>query len=181
LRRIIIGLGGPGQGIPRESGFDITAASEIMAILCLAISPDDLRHRLDRILVSYTKAGHPVLAGDKNVTGALAAILHEALRPNLVQSREGTPALVHGGPFANIAHGCNSVLATRMALVLGQFAVTEAGFAFDFGAEKFFDIKCRIADLNPSAVVVVATVRALKMHGGAALDNLTNSDASAVK
>src|SRR5262249_9179044 len=154
------------QGVPRESGFDITAASEVMAILCLADSPADLKARLDRILVGFTRGGEPVLAGQMNVTGALAAILKEALLPNLVQTREGTPAFIHGGPFANIAHGCNSVLATRMALAFGEYAVTEAGFAFDLGAEKFFDIKCRSANLNPSAVVIVATVRALKMHGG---------------
>jgi len=180
LRRIVIGLGGPGQGVPRESGFDITAASEVMAILCLAESPGDLRARLDRILVGYTKAGKPVLAGEMGVTGSLGAILKDALLPNLVQSMEGTPAFVHGGPFANIAHGCNSVLATRMALAFGEYAVTEAGFAFDLGAEKFFDIKCRSANLNPAAVVIVATIRALKMHGGTALDALTRPDPAAV-
>jgi len=180
LRKIVIGLGGPGQGVPRESGFDITAASEVMAILCLAGSPQDLRARLDRILVGYARGGRPVLAGEIGVTGAMAAILKDALLPNLVQSLEGTPAFVHGGPFANIAHGCNSVLATRMALALGEYAVTEAGFAFDLGAEKFFDIKCRSAGLNPSAVVIVATIRALKMHGGLALDALTTPDPSAV-
>ncbi len=181
LRKVVIGLGGKAQGVPRESGFDITAASEVMAILCLADGPADLRARLDRILVGYSKAGHPVLASEIGVTGAMAAILREALLPNLVQSLEGTPALVHGGPFANIAHGCNSVLATRMALATGEYAVTEAGFAFDLGAEKFFDIKCRSAGLNPSAVVIVATVRALKMHGGVALDSLTTPDPGAVE
>ncbi len=182
LRKIIIGLGGPGQGgIPRESGFDITAASEVMAILCLADSPEDLRARLDRILIGYTTDGKPIHAGAMRVTGALAAILKDALLPNLVQSREGTPAFVHGGPFANIAHGCNSVLATRMALAFGDYAVTEAGFAFDLGAEKFFDIKCRSANLNPSAIVIVATIRALKMHGGSALDALTTPDPKAVE
>ena len=181
LRKIVIGLGGPGQGgIPRESGFDITAASEVMAILCLADSPSDLRARLDRILIGYDKDNKPVLAGAMKVTGSLAAILKDALLPNLVQSKEGTPAFVHGGPFANIAHGCNSVLATRMALAYGDYAVTEAGFAFDLGAEKFFDIKCRSANLNPSAIVIVATIRALKMHGGLALDALTSPDPSAV-
>jgi formate--tetrahydrofolate ligase len=180
LRRIVIGLGGPGQGVPRESGFDITAASEVMAILCLADSPADLRARLDRILVGYAGGGRAVLAREIGMTGAMAAILKDALLPNLVQSLEGTPAFVHGGPFANIAHGCNSVLATRMAMAFGEYAVTEAGFAFDLGAEKFFDIKCRSAGLDPSAVVIVATVRALKMHGGLALDALTRPDPPAV-
>ncbi len=182
LRKIVIGLGGPSQGgIPRESGFDITAASEVMAILCLADSPADLRARLDRILIGYTGDGKPVLAKDMGVTGSLAAILKEAILPNLVQSMEGTPAFVHGGPFANIAHGCNSVLATRMAMAFGEYAVTEAGFAFDLGAEKFFDIKCRSANLNPSAIVIVATIRALKMHGGLPLDALTAPDPKAVE
>jgi formate--tetrahydrofolate ligase len=181
LRRVIIGLGGPAQGVPRESGFDITAASEIMAILCLADSPADLRARLDRILIGYSKDGRPVLAGEMGITGSLAAILNDAILPNLVQSREGTPAFVHGGPFANIAHGCNSVLATRMALTFADYAVTEAGFAFDLGGEKFFDLKCRSAGFNPSAVVIVATIRALKMHGGLPLAALTEPDPSAVE
>jgi formate--tetrahydrofolate ligase len=181
LRKVVIGLGGPAQGVPRESGFDITAASEVMAILCLAESPADLRARLDRILVGYDAVGKPVLASEIKVTGALGAILKDALLPNLVQSLEGTPAFVHGGPFANIAHGCNSVLATRMAMAFGEYAVTEAGFAFDLGAEKFFDIKCRSANLNPSAIVLVATIRALKMHGGTSLDDLTKPDAAAVE
>jgi formate--tetrahydrofolate ligase len=181
LRKIVLGLGGPGQGVPRESGFDITAASEVMAILCLADSRADLRARLDRILIGTTREGRPVLAGEMKVTGALAAILNEAILPNLVQSREGSPAFVHGGPFANIAHGCNSILATRMALAMGDYAVTEAGFAFDLGAEKFFDIKCRSAGLNPSAVVIVATIRALKMHGGLPLDALGSPDPEAVE
>jgi len=181
LRKIVIGLGGAGQGTPRESGFDITAASEIMAILCLSDSPADLRARLERILVGYTRDGKPVLAGDMGVTGSLAAILNDALLPNLVQSQEGTPAFVHGGPFANIAHGCNSVLATRMALAHADFAVTEAGFAFDLGGEKFFDLKCRSAGLNPAAIVIVATIRALKMHGGLGLGALTNPDPGAVE
>jgi formate--tetrahydrofolate ligase len=181
LRQIIIGLGGPGQGVPRETGFDITAASEVMAILCLSDSPADLRARIDRILVGYTGHGTPVLAGEIGVTGSMAAILSEAILPNLVQTREGTPAFVHGGPFANIAHGCNSVLATRMALAMADYAVTEAGFAFDLGGEKFFDLKCRSAGLDPAAVVIVATVRALKMHGGVALEVLTESDPSAVE
>jgi formate--tetrahydrofolate ligase len=181
LRKIVLGLGGPGQGVPREAGFDITAASEIMAILCLADSRADLRARLDRILVGTTRAGQPVLAGALGVTGALAAILNEAILPNLVQSIEGAPAFVHGGPFANIAHGCNSILATRLALATADFAVTEAGFAFDLGAEKFFDIKCRVAGLNPAAVVIVATIRALKMHGGLARDALTTPNPAAVE
>jgi formate--tetrahydrofolate ligase len=181
LRRAVIGLGGPGQGIPREAGFDITAASEIMAILCLAEDFDDLRRRIDSILVGFTKSGEPVLASEMDITGAMLAILSEALRPNLVQTVEGGPAFVHGGPFANIAHGCNSVLATRMAMAHADYAVTEAGFAFDLGAEKFFDIKCRSAGLNPAAVVLVATIRALKMHGGRTLAELTKPDAGAVE
>src|SRR3954467_2081633 len=181
LRRVVIGLRGPGQGVPRESGFDITAASEVMAILCLADSPADLRARLDRILIGYDHQGNPVLASEMGVTGPLAAILNEALLPNLVQSREGTPAFVHGGPFANIAHGCNSILATRMAQSRADYAVTEAGFAFDLGGEKFFDLKCRSAGLNPAAVVIVATIRALKMHGGAPLDALAGRDPGAVE
>jgi formate--tetrahydrofolate ligase len=182
LRNIVIGLGGPAQGVPRTSGFDITAASEIMAILCLSESRADLRSRIDRIVVGYTKHGkEPVLAGEVGVTGALAAILNEAIEPNLVQSREGAPAFIHGGPFANIAHGCNSVLSTRMALATGDYAVTEAGFAFDLGGEKFFDIKCRAAELNPAAIVLVATVRALKMHGGVALEDLKVANPGAVE
>ncbi len=180
LRRVVIGLGGPAQGVPRESGFDITAASEIMAIFCLADSREDLRKRIDRILLGYTASNEPVLAHETGVTGAMAAILNEAIMPNLVQSTEGTPAIIHGGPFANIAHGCNSVLATRMALGFADYAVTEAGFAFDLGAEKFFDIKCRTAGLDPAAVVLVATVRALKMHGGVELDELTTPNPDAV-
>ena len=182
LRNVVIGLGGPAQGVPRQTGFDITAASEIMAILCLAESRADLKARIDRILVGYTAKGRePVLAAELGVTGAMAAILNEAIMPNLVQTREGVPAFVHGGPFANIAHGCNSVLATRMALAFGDYAVTEAGFAFDLGAEKFFDIKCRAANLNPAAIVIVATVRALKMHGGRNLDELTSADPTSVE
>jgi formate--tetrahydrofolate ligase len=181
LRRIVIGLGGPAQGVPRESGFDITAASEIMAILCLADSPADLKRRIDRILVGFDGDNTPVLASEMGVTGSMCAILNEAILPNLVQSREGAPAFVHGGPFANIAHGCNSVLATRMALAYGEYAVTEAGFAFDLGAEKFFDIKCRGAGLNPAAVVIVATIRALKMHGGVSLPELGTPNAAAVE
>jgi len=180
LRKIVIGLGGTTGGIPRETGFDITAASEVMAILCLADSRADLRARLDRILVGFAPDGRPVRANELNVVGAMAAILREAILPNLVQSGEGTPAFVHGGPFANIAHGCNSILATRMALAHADYAVTEAGFAFDLGAEKFFDIKCRVGKLNPAAIVIVATVRALKMHGGVSLDALTVADPLAV-
>ena len=180
LRHVVVGLGGTKGGYPRETGFDITAASEVMAILCLATSRDDLRERIERIVIGYSNAGQPVLAHETLVTGAMMAILNEAILPNLVQSREGTPAFVHGGPFANIAHGCNSVLATRMALAHGDFAVTEAGFAFDLGAEKFFDIKCRSAGLNPAAIVIVATVRALTMHGGVTLDGLTRPDPAAV-
>lgn len=166
LRFITDGLGGRVNGVPREDGFDITVASEIMAVLCLASSITDLKARLSRIIVGYTFDDEPVTAGQLNAAGAMAALLKDALKPNLVQTLEGTPALVHGGPFANIAHGCNSVTATKMAMKLADFAVTEAGFGADLGAEKFLDIKCRMAGLTPSAVVVVATVRALKMHGG---------------
>ncbi len=181
LRNIIVGLGGSSQGVPRETGFDITAASEVMAILCLASSPADLRSRIDRILVGYTNNGQPVRAGEIGVTGSMAAILNEAILPNLVQTTESTPAFIHGGPFANIAHGCNSVLATRMAMAMSDYAVTEAGFALDLGGEKFFDLKCRAAGLNPSAIVLVATTRALKMHGGVELDALKESNPSAVE
>jgi formate--tetrahydrofolate ligase len=180
LRNIILGLGGPTQGIPRESGFDITAASEIMAVLCLAQDMDDLRRRIDRTLVAFTRGGEPVTAARLGATGSLLALLADAMKPNLVQTQEGTPALVHGGPFANIAHGCNSVIATRLALHLADWAVTEAGFGFDLGAEKFFDIKCAGAKLDTAAVVLVATLRALKLHGGAALADLTRPDAAAL-
>jgi formate--tetrahydrofolate ligase len=166
LRDCIIGLGGPTWGVPRETGFDITAASEIMAILALAEGPADLRRRIDRILVGFTRDGAPVTARCLKGTGAMVALLRDALLPNLVQSLEGVPTFVHAGPFANIAHGCNSVLATRMALHTADWAITEAGFGFDLGAEKFFDIKCRSAGLDTAAVVLVATIRALKMHGG---------------
>ncbi|MBQ9412184.1 MAG: formate--tetrahydrofolate ligase [Oscillospiraceae bacterium] len=166
LRNIVSGLGGRMQGVPREDGFEITVASEVMAVLCLASDIPDLKARLGRIIVGYTYDGKPVTARDLKAEGAMAALLKDALKPNLVQTLEGTPAFIHGGPFANIAHGCNSVTATRMALKLGDYAVTEAGFAADLGAEKFFDIKCRMAGLTPAAVVVVATVRALKYHGG---------------
>ncbi len=166
LRFVTDGLGGKVNGVPREDGFDITVASEIMAVLCLASSITDLKERLSRIIVGYTFSDEPVTAGQLNAAGAMAALLKDALKPNLVQTLEGTPALVHGGPFANIAHGCNSVTATKMAMKLADYAITEAGFGADLGAEKFLDIKCRMAGLTPSAVVMVATVRALKMHGG---------------
>lgn len=166
LRSIVCGLGGKANGVPREDGFDITVASEVMAVLCLASSVTDLKERLSRIIVAYTRDDQPVTAGQLQAHGAMAALLKDALKPNLVQTLEHTPAFIHGGPFANIAHGCNSILATRMALKLGDYAVTEAGFGADLGAEKFLDIKCRMAGIKPSAVVVVATVRALKHHGG---------------
>ncbi len=181
LRSIVSGLGGRAVGgTPRQTGFDITAASEIMAILCLAQSRDDLRRRIDNILIGYDKTNQPVLAKEIGVTGAMMAILNEAIMPNLVQSQEGTPAFIHGGPFANIAHGCNSVIATKMALAHGDWAVTEAGFAFDLGAEKFLNIKARSAGLNPAAFVIVATVRALKMHGGVALADLGKENIEAL-
>ena len=166
LRHIVDGLGGRMQGVPREDGFEITVASEVMAVLCLSSSISDLKARCGRIIVGYTYGGKPVTAHDLKAEGAMAALLKDAIKPNLVQTLEGTPAFVHGGPFANIAHGCNSIMATRMALKLADYAVTEAGFAADLGAEKFMDIKCRMAGLKPSAVVIVATVRALKYHGG---------------
>lgn len=166
LRFVVDGLGGRVNGVPREDGYDITVASEIMAVLCLSSSISDLKARLGRIIVGYTYDEKPVTAGDLKAEGAMTALLRDALSPNLVQTLEGTPAIVHGGPFANIAHGCNSVLATRMAMKLGDYTVTEAGFGADLGAEKFLDIKCRVAGLHPSAVVVVTTIRALKMHGG---------------
>ncbi len=172
LRFVIDGLGGSANGKTREDGFDITVASEIMAVFCLATSISDLKERLSKIIVAYTYSGKPVTAGDLKAEGAMTALLRDALSPNLVQTLEGTPALVHGGPFANIAHGCNSVLATRMAMKLGDYAITEAGFGADLGAEKFLDIKCRMAGLRPSAVVIVATIRALKMHGGLAKTEL---------
>jgi len=181
LRNVIIGLGGPRESIPRETGFDITAASEVMAMLCLAEGPEDLRARIDRTLVAFTYNGEPVTAGQLRATGAMLALLSDALEPNLVQTLEGTPALVHGGPFANIAHGCNSVIATRMALHLSDWAITEAGFGFDLGAEKFFDIKCATAGLDTAAVVLVATVRALKLHGGVSRGELHLPDPDAVR
>ena len=181
LRNIACGLGGAKNGVAREDGYDITVASEIMAILCLATSLSDLKARLSRIIVAYTRDGKPVTCGELNAAGAMTALLKDALKPNLVQTLEGTPAFVHGGPFANIAHGCNSVMATRLALKMGEYTVTEAGFGADLGAEKFLDIKCRTANLTPSAVVVVATVRALKMHGGRAKDELSNEDIVALE
>ena len=181
LRNIVDGLGGRTNGTPREDGFDITVASEVMAVLCLASSLTDLKARLGRIIVGYTYVGEPVTAHDLKAEGAMAALLRDAINPNLAQTLEGTPAFIHGGPFANIAHGCNSVLATRMAMKLGEYAITEAGFAADLGAEKFFDIKCRMAALKPSAVVVVATVRALKHHGGALRAKLSEENLPALE
>ena len=180
LRSIVDGLGGRTNGCPREDGYDITVASEIMAILCLSQSLADLKARLGRIIVGYTYDDQPVTAGDLKAAGAMAALLKEALKPNLVQTLEHTPVLVHGGPFANIAHGCNSVLATRMAMRLADYTVTEAGFGADLGAEKFLDIKCRMASLRPDAVVIVATVRALKMHGGVKKDALARENVDAM-
>ena len=180
LRFVVNGLGGTANGVPREDGFDITVASEVMAVLCLATSIADLKARLAKIIVGYTFSGEPVTCADLKAQGAMTALLKDALKPNLVQTLEGTPALVHGGPFANIAHGCNSVLATKMALRLGDYAITEAGFGADLGAEKFLDIKCRAAGLTPAAVVVVATVRALKMHGGLQKSQLQQQDLTAL-
>ena len=181
LRNIVDGLGGRMQGVPREDGFDITVASEIMAVLCLATSVADLKERLGRMVVGYTYDDKPVTAGDLKAAGAMTALLKDALKPNLVQTLEGTPAIIHGGPFANIAHGCNSVMATRAALKLGDYAVTEAGFGADLGAEKFLDIKCPMAGLHPDAVVVVATVRALKHHGGVAKADLGTENLEALE
>jgi len=181
LRHIIDGIGGKLQGVPREDGFEITAASEIMAVLCLSSSVADLKARLARIIVAYTYDGKPVTAHDLQAEGAMAALLKDAIKPNLVQTLEGTPTFIHGGPFANIAHGCNSVIATRMAMKLGDYAVTEAGFAADLGAEKFFDIKCREAGLHPDAVVIVATVRALKFHGGVPKADLCTENLEALE
>ena len=181
LRSIVDGLGGRVNGVPREDGYDITVASEVMAVLCLASDIADMKERLGKIVVGYTFDEQPVTAGDLNAAGAMAALLKDAFKPNLVQTLEHTPAFVHGGPFANIAHGCNSLTATRLALKLGDYAVTEAGFGADLGAEKFLDIKCRMGGLTPAAVVVVATVRALKHHGGAAKDALTTEDLGALE
>ena len=181
LRHVIDGLGGKMQGVPREDGFDITVASEIMAVLCLASDITDLKARLARIIVAYTYDGKPVTAADLNAQGAMAALLKDALKPNIVQTLEGTPAIIHGGPFANIAHGCNSITATRIAMKLADYTITEAGFAADLGAEKFLDIKCRMAGINPSAVVIVATVRALKYHGGVAKADLNSENLEALE
>lgn len=181
LRNIVDGLGGRMNGVPREDGFDITVASEVMAVLCLSSDIPDLKKRLASIVVGYTYEGKPVTAHDLKAEGAMAALLKDALKPNLVQTLEGTPAFIHGGPFANIAHGCNSITATRMALKLSDYTVTEAGFAADLGAEKFLDIKCRIAGLHPAAVVMVATVRALKYHGGVAKENLNEENLEALE
>jgi formate--tetrahydrofolate ligase len=181
LRNVIVGLGGPTNGVPREDGFNITVASEIMAILCLARNINDLKEKISRITVGYTRERKPITVADLKVEGALAMILKDAIKPNLVQTIEGTPALVHGGPFANIAHGCNSILATETARDLADIVVTEAGFGSDLGAEKFIDIKAREAGFEPSAVVLVATVRALKMHGGVGKDNLKEENVEAVK
>ena len=181
LRNIIDGLGGRAQGVPREDGFDITVASEVMAVLCLSSDISDLKTRLGRMVVAYTYEDKPVTANDLKAAGAMTALLKDALKPNLVQTLEGTPALVHGGPFANIAHGCNSVIATRMAMALADYAVTEAGFGADLGAEKFLDIKCRLAGLKPDAVVIVATVRALKNHGGVSKADLNQENLAALE
>ena len=181
LRHIVVGLGGHANGVPREDGFDITVASEVMAILCLADSIRDMKERFARIIVGYTYDNKPVTAGDIHAQGAMAALMKDALKPNLVQTLEHVPAFIHGGPFANIAHGCNSVLATRTALHLADYVVTEAGFGADLGAEKFLDIKCRMADLHPSAVVLVATVRALKSHGGVTKPDLNKPNVEAVR
>ena len=181
LRFVTDGLGGKANGTPREDGYDITVASEIMAVFCLASSIDDLKERLSRIIVGYTYDDKPVTAGELKAVGAMTALLKDAIKPNLVQTLEGTPAIVHGGPFANIAHGCNSIIATRTALKLGDYAITEAGFGADLGAEKFLDIKCRMAGLTPDAVVVVATIRALKMHGGLPKTELGTEDLTALE
>lgn len=181
LRNIVDGLGGSSNGVTREDGFDITVASEIMAVFCLSSSINDLRERLGRIIVGYTYDDKPVTANDLRATGAMTALLKDAIKPNLVQTLEGTPAIVHGGPFANIAHGCNSILATKMAMKLGDYTVTEAGFGADLGAEKFIDIKCRTAGFHPDAIVVVATIRALKMHGGVAKSDLGKENLEAIE
>ena len=181
LRFIVDGMGGKANGVPREDGFDITVASEIMAVLCLSSSITDLKERLSRIIIGYTYDDKPVTCGEIKAAGAMTALLKDAIKPNLVQTLEGTPAFVHGGPFANIAHGCNSIMATKMALKMGDYTVTEAGFGADLGAEKFLDIKCRAAGLTPDAVVVVATVRALKMHGGRAKNELATEDIAALE
>ena len=181
LRNIVVGLGGKAHGVPRQDGFDITVASEVMAILCLASSLHDLKERLAKIIVAYDYNGNPVTAGQIKAQGAMAALLKDAVKPNLVQTLENVPAIIHGGPFANIAHGCNSVMATQTGLKLADYTITEAGFGADLGAEKFFDIKCRYAGLKPDAAVIVATVRALKMHGGVPKTDLKTPNVEAVK
>ncbi len=181
LRHVVVGLGGKAHGVPRETGFDITVASEMMAILCLANGLEDMKRRLGEIIVAYTRDGRAVRADELGVTGALTLLFKDAIKPNLVQTLEGTPAFIHGGPFANIAHGCNSIMATKFALKFADYVVTEAGFGADLGAEKFLDIKCRFAGFHPDAVVIVATVRALKMHGGLAKTELTNVDMEALE
>lgn len=181
LRNIVVGLGGKAHGVPRQDGFDITVASEVMAILCLASSLHDLKERLSKIIVAYDYSGNPVTAGQIKAHGAMAALLKDAIKPNLVQTLENVPAIIHGGPFANIAHGCNSVMATKTCMKLADYTITEAGFGADLGAEKFFDIKCRYAGLKPDAVVIVATVRALKMHGGVPKTELKTPNVEAVK
>lgn len=181
LRNIVVGLGGKAHGVPRQDGFDITVASEVMAILCLATGLHDLKERLSKIIVAYDYSGNPITAGMLKAQGAMAALLKDAVKPNLVQTLENVPAIIHGGPFANIAHGCNSVMATKTAPKLADYTITEAGFGADLGAEKFFDIKCRYAGLKPDAVVLVATVRALKMHGGVPKTDLATPDVEAVK
>ena len=181
LRNIICGLGGKAHGVPRETGFDITVASEMMAILCLTSDLEDMKKRLGNIIIGYTRSGRPVRAEELNVTGALTLLFKDAIKPNLVQTLEGTPALIHGGPFANIAHGCNSVMATKYALKMADYTVTEAGFGADLGAEKFLDIKCRFTGFKPDAIVVVATIRALKMHGGLAKTELATENIEALK
>ncbi|MBD5390441.1 formate--tetrahydrofolate ligase [bacterium] len=181
LRNVIVGLGGSSNGVPREDHFDITVASEMMAILCLSTSLEDFKHRINRMVIAYTYDKKPITVGDLKATGAITLIMRDALMPNLVQTLEHTPAIVHGGPFANIAHGCNSVLATKTAMSLGDYVVTEAGFGADLGAEKFFDIKCRQANIKPSCVVLVATIRALKMHGGVSKEDLSKENIEALK
>ena len=180
LRHVVIGLGGKAHGTPRETGFDITVASEMMAILCLAKDLEDMKQRLGEIVIGYSREGRAIRAKELNVTGALTLLFKDAIKPNLVQTLEGTPAFIHGGPFANIAHGCNSVMATKFALKFADYVVTEAGFGADLGAEKFLDIKCRFAGLKPDAVVIVATVRALKMHGGLDKKELGKVDMAAL-
>ena len=181
LRHVVIGMGGKAHGVPRETGFDITVASEMMAILCLSSGLEDMKERLGKIVVAYDRSGRAIRASELNVTGALTLLFKDAIKPNLVQTLEGTPAFIHGGPFANIAHGCNSIMATKFALKFADYVVTEAGFGADLGAEKFLDIKCRFAGFNPDAVVIVATVRALKMHGGLGKKELDKIDMEALK